>query len=669
MRGSDVGVIPAAAGTGTDRRVASLDGLRGVAVLAVCAFHFGVPGTAGGFLGVDVFYVLSGFLITGLLVREFEGTGTVRLGRFWARRARRLLPALLLVLVAVTLFVRYVALPGTYPGFRGDALAALLYVSNWHQIATATDYFVATGPVSPLTHTWSLAIEEQFYLVWPVVVLAVLRLVRPFRRAVGGLLVLAVVGAVASQGWMLRGSLVGWSTTRLYFGTDTHALSVLVGASLALAPVAVPGWTAWCSRSARSARGAVGPAALAAIAVAVAVVDGTSTALFRGGFLVVAVLAAVVLASLVAHPGSRLDRALTVRPLAWLGLVSYGVYPWHLPVRVALTPARVHVAGVALVAVDLAVSVGLAALSYYAVERPVVRGEFWRHRRAGAVAVVAVATAVAALTGVGTASAGGARPAVVHVRTATAPPREVVVLGDSTALTLATALRATAPSGVHLVDGSLAGCGLSISASAVLPRVSWCNQATPPGGRWPAVDARAVAGTGPGDQVVFLAGHWETTQTVFAGGRSANITQAGFRRYELGQLETLERIATAHGAHLDLLTMAPSDGGLPFDLPPGPADSARRRELYDGLLRQLAARHPTQVSVVDFGRVVAPSGRFQLDVDGVQVRAVDGIHTPSFTPGNPIAGDTDDAAMADRFYDWIGPRLWPSIVDPPPTRP
>jgi peptidoglycan/LPS O-acetylase OafA/YrhL len=635
-------------------------------VLAVCAFHFGVPGTAGGFLGVDVFYVLSGYLITGLLVREVAGTGSLRLGRFWARRARRLLPALLVVLVAVTAFVRYVALPGTYPGYAGDALAALCYVSNWHQIATATDYFVATGPPSPLTHTWSLAIEEQFYLVWPVVVVAVLRLVRPLRRGLAALLGLAVAGAVASQVWMLHGSLAGWSTTRLYFGTDTHAMSVLVGAALAVAPDVLGGWGPWWERA--GARALLGPAALGVVAGAVVGLDGSSTLLFRGGFLGVALLVAVVLAALAGRPGSTLARVLAVRPLAWLGLVSYGVYLWHVPVRVALTPARVHLGGAPLVLADLAVSVGLAAATYSLVERPVLRGAFWRHGRAVGVAAVGLAVVSAFVVDPGIASAGGPPPVVAHVRGRASEPREVVVLGDSTALTLAVALRATVPAGVRLVDGSLAGCGLSVSVSAGLPRVSWCNQATPAAGRWPAVDARTVAATGPGDQVLFLAGHWETSQTVFAGGRSANITQPAFRRYELHQLETLYSVATAHGAHLDLLTMAPADSGLPLGLPPAPADSARRRDLYDGLLRQLARLHPRQVSVIDFGAMLAPSGRFQLDVDGVQVRAADGVHTPSYVPGNLIAGDTDDAALADRFYDWVGPRLWPLIDRPPATR-
>jgi len=245
---------------------------------------------------------------------------------------------------------------------------------------------------------------------------------------------------------------------------------------------------------------------------------------------------------------------------------------------------------------------------------------------------------------------------------------EVVMVGDSTALTLGVALAATAPAGVHVVNAALWGCGLSIAVSTGLPRVAACNQSTPPSGQWPALDAKAVAGTGPGDQVVFLAGHWETGETTFADGVRQNITQPAFQRRQIAWLNTLERVATAHGAHLDLLTMAAMDGNYPFGTPVGATDSAGRRAIYNRLLTQLADRHPGQVSVVPFGRLVSPTGRFQLTVDGVQVRTADGVHTPAYDPGNPFAGDTDDQAMADRFYAWIGPRLWPQLIDPPRSR-
>ena len=148
-------------------RIASLDGVRAVALLIIMGYHFGVGWLQGGFFSLDIFYVLSGYLITGLLTSEYRRRGGIKLSAFWLRRARRLLPALVIVLVAVTLMIRFAEPAGLYPDFRMSALSALFYFSNWWQIATSGNYFVATGAVSPLTHTWSLAVEEQFYLIWP----------------------------------------------------------------------------------------------------------------------------------------------------------------------------------------------------------------------------------------------------------------------------------------------------------------------------------------------------------------------------------------------------------------------------------------------------------------------------------------------------------------------
>ena len=187
----------------------------------------------GGFVGVDVFYVLSGYLITGLLLGEWARAARIKLGAFWLRRARRLLPALLVVLVVVTLVVRFAYPAGLYPNLRMADLSALFYFSNWWQIAASGNYFVATGAVSPLTHTWSLAVEEQFYLVWPLVVVAVLHLGRRFDRGIELLLGVSLVGVVASATEMALLYHPGANITRLYFGTDTHAQSILVGAVLA----------------------------------------------------------------------------------------------------------------------------------------------------------------------------------------------------------------------------------------------------------------------------------------------------------------------------------------------------------------------------------------------------------------------------------------------------
>jgi hypothetical protein len=164
----------------------ALDGVRGVAVLAVVLYHAGLPWAGGGFLGVELFFVLSGFLITSLLLAEWRQTGGIGLRGFWGRRARRLLPALFALLAVVGAYYALAGPAAAVPGLRGDGIATLRYYANWHQIAAGSSYFAATGPVSPLTHTWSLAIEEQFYAVWPLVVLAALAPLAARRRAPRG---------------------------------------------------------------------------------------------------------------------------------------------------------------------------------------------------------------------------------------------------------------------------------------------------------------------------------------------------------------------------------------------------------------------------------------------------------------------------------------------------
>src|SRR5580658_5807511 len=161
--------------------VPALDGVRGVAVVAVLLYHGGVSWAQGGFLGVEAFFVLSGFLITSLLLAEWAGSGRISLRHFWARRARRLLPALFVVVVVCAIYELVVGSSRAVPDFGADVLATALYVANWHQIWTGSGYFAQTGLVSPLQHTWSLAIEEQFYLIWPLVLLALLRLTRNVR--------------------------------------------------------------------------------------------------------------------------------------------------------------------------------------------------------------------------------------------------------------------------------------------------------------------------------------------------------------------------------------------------------------------------------------------------------------------------------------------------------
>ncbi|MDR3648667.1 MAG: acyltransferase, partial [Acidimicrobiales bacterium] len=174
--------------------IPALDGIRGVAIIVIMGYHGGVFLTSGGFYSLDTFFALSGFLITSLLISEWQRSSTIRLGRFWARRARRLLPALLVMLLGIAVFAAFLVPAGTYPTLRGDAFSALFYFANWHFIANGSNYFNQTALTSPLTHTWSLAVEEQFYLVWPLIVLGLFRLWKSTRA----LLVVCIAGALAS---------------------------------------------------------------------------------------------------------------------------------------------------------------------------------------------------------------------------------------------------------------------------------------------------------------------------------------------------------------------------------------------------------------------------------------------------------------------------------------
>lgn len=375
------------------RHLPALDGVRALAILGVLAYHLGAGWAPGGFLGVDLFFVLSGFLITSLLLEEHASSGTVRLRSFWARRARRLLPGLLLMLVALGAFYAFAG-PGTLVDLaqvRGDAVATVLYVANWHQLFAHQSYFDQFAAPSPLEHTWSLGIEEQFYVVWPLVVVALLALTRARWRRPG--IVLAVAGAATSAGWMAWLAAHGASANRLYYGTDTRASDLLIGAALAFATAARP----QPGRRGRRALAIAGPVALACLlafwwraAGAGAASGAPGRFMFEWGFLVCALLAAIVLADVRQARPSILGRVLALPPLAFLGMISYEVYLWHWPVITELTPARLGVSGAALDIVRLLVILCLSVGSFYLLDRPIRRGGL---RRLPVVARLATAPA------------------------------------------------------------------------------------------------------------------------------------------------------------------------------------------------------------------------------------------------------------------------------------
>jgi len=400
------------------RHVPALDGLRGVAVAVVVAFHLGH--LRGGWLGVDVFFVLSGFLITALLVRERDERGSIDLVSFWRRRALRLLPALALVMVAVAAYAHWWALPRELARLRTDALATLTYSTNWVSVAAHRGYWARYALPSPLEHTWSLAIEEQFYLLWPLVVLVVLG--RRGRARTGRLLAVCAAGAAGLGGLAVVLFTHGADPSRLYAGTDTRAPALLAGAALA---VLVHRHGPVRGRGARRCVALGGVAAAALLAVAMVGLDGQADLVYQGGLVVCSIAAALVIAAAI-QPG-RLGAALSARPLRALGTISYGVYLWHWPVIVVVRPPRVDLHGWPLLVVRLVLTAGAATASYVVVERPLRRDGL----RAWRLPTLAPATGVATVCLVLVATT------VTPVSAASiVPPRLVGAAGSAAAATV-----------------------------------------------------------------------------------------------------------------------------------------------------------------------------------------------------------------------------------------
>lgn len=348
-----------------------LDGLRGVAVLLVFVFHAARPGLPGGFIGVDVFFVLSGYLITRILLTQHLRTGGIRVGEFYARRVRRLLPAVVVLVVVVVIREALVGDMLASGERLKDALATLFYVENWNLIVQSDQYFAESLAPSPLRHAWSLSIEEQFYLLWPWLLLGVLFVVRKrLRRAFPVVLALAVLSAVA-MAVVFDPALV----TRAYYGTDARVQQPLIGAALAFLTVrstdARPSSRAW-------SWSIVAIAALLLLVASARWLTGDAAAYYRGWSTVVAVLAAVLILALERAPHGWMSAALGWNPLKQLGRISYGFYLWHWPIILWLTvPAGFgfwerRVVNVAQFGLTLAIAIA----SFVLLESPIREGKF-----------------------------------------------------------------------------------------------------------------------------------------------------------------------------------------------------------------------------------------------------------------------------------------------------
>jgi peptidoglycan/LPS O-acetylase OafA/YrhL len=355
----------------------SLDGVRGVAVLTVMLYHARIGSFRGGFLGVDIFFVLSGFLITGLLFREWEQTGSVGLKRFYLRRALRLLPALL-VLLLLALALPRVFTPrledGQSPRLWLAALASISYASNWVRAFDLTD-------MSFLQHTWSLGIEEQFYTLWPLGLLLLLK-ARNCRLACITVVCAGIIGSAVLRAvrWEGRESLL-----RDYYSLETRLDALLIGCLLALLLSwdLIPRTGRWIAVIRASAI-----ASVAALAVMINRAEYSGPATYHWLLFVAALCVGSVLLHLVHSPSRAMEAVLTVPALVWLGRISYGVYLWHSPIQTGVLGEarmlRLGFTGPLRIAIPFVVTIAVAAVSFYLLERPILRANAKRRERIAA---------------------------------------------------------------------------------------------------------------------------------------------------------------------------------------------------------------------------------------------------------------------------------------------
>jgi len=579
------------------RHLPALDGLRGLALVGVLLFHAN-GALPGGYLGVDLFFVLSGFLITSLLLAERRETGRIALGPFWVRRARRLFPALLSLMPAVAVYGRYFARKEELETVRAQALAALAYVANWQAIFRHQSYCELFAAPSPLEHTWSLSIEEQFYVVWPVLVSVVLR--RHTNRA---LLLLCLTLSALSMLAMLFLFDAG-NTTRAYLGTDTRMSGILLGA--ALATVISPN-THLSARAVRTLD-VCGLLAALALAVAWATLRGTNPFLYHGGFWLTELAALSLIACAIAGERSWVARGLSIRPLTWLGTISYGVYLWHWPVNVFLSTERTHFHGLGLHALRFTLTFAIAIASYRFLEQP-IRKHGVPFSRPLYIVPAAVALSVFLVVHA-TYAEGRAEPKAPSAQLASAASApefvrfRIAVFGDSTANSLGWSLR------------NLHGQGVAVE----LMGKDGCNmlEDTCQGSRW----VEQVRSLHPNASIVYLAGvflygfhvksDWHTACRPDWDAKLASVL--ALRLTELAREGGVVFTAT-----------------VPYPVGPYENDDNDRRVFHqrvdciNAVIRKSAAGVPG-VRVLDIGSHLCPDGVCQQDVGASEPVRPDGVH-------------------------------------------
>lgn len=617
-----VAAAPLQEATAEPRRphLAALDGLRGLAVIAVLLFHGGK--LQGGFLGVDLFFALSGFLITSLLLAEIERSGTVDVLAFWGRRLRRLLPAVLLLLVGVTVLTTIVASVPERAATLSDGPWAQAYVANWHAIAGHRDYWASFELPRMFGHLWSLAIEEQFYFVWPVLLALIAWRSRRVHRTV---MYVCIVASLLSLAQMIR-LLDAANPTRVYIGTDTRASSLLLGALFAVAPL-----RAATSRfTARVGRGynAVAFAVIGAIGVFWVVAAGPASPwLFRGGLFAHSLLSALIVAGSAAQPHAPISRLIGWEPLRITGALSYSLYLWHWPLYALLSESRTGMSGWGLFAVRVAASFAAAALSKVLVEDPVRFRAVWARGRSGLIALIAVSAAVAlfwvvvphpntkpaefsidqltSTTAVPSTTSTTAAPSTTQAAVVSPLPTTVAPSSTAAATTTTTTLMAPMQRVIMTGDSLAFDEWPGVAAAMYASKIAIGSYVSPGAGlldtKYPSLAEieKAITNFHP-DLVLYQGSLWDY----------------GTPEQQRAAYESFTDFVLASGARLGFIT-----------IPPLRADQHNDQLTpLTGLMNDIAAAHPGSVFVLDSKGAWGPVFAQDVNGDKIPERKPDGAH-------------------------------------------